>query len=1753
MTMADSDAESSIDTPRSLDVPFANRKTLRSSIIKHGSRAKSPASSRKTVSFSSKNNDTKISNVSDCWNYMQTGSDFVKLRGTNRQFRRFFSLDADLSHIRWTPTNKKPHKARIAIEDIREIRLGKNTELLRASEDVLCDLQEECLFSIIYGDNYETLDLIAASGDDANIWVTGLMALTSNKYDCKPSSSQWATLRERWIESVFDEFDENKNGWIDEKSAFNAIRHINSRISPHRIKNRIKEVTVGANECERGKITKTEFVDLYKEIGTRHEVYFLMVRYANKDYLSCQDLRLFLETEQGMIGVTTDHCENLIEQYEPAPEAKENNFMTVDGFTAFLFSFDCSIFDPTHAVVTMDMKQPFNRYFIACSQKTYLVEDQQGPASVDGYSSALKRNCRIIDVDIWDPNEEDGEKEPMIQNGPLATFKVPLSSALQVIRETAFERSRYPLLLHLSVHCSMDWQKVAAKLITTHLGTKLYLPTADPTNWKEDKNVPTPWDFQNRIIIIGKKLENEDNESGEVSEEDDGVANSSKRKGRRITLCKELSDLVPPFFNIKTLNDLMATAPGSTTMSARKNLASVSESTCLRLMHTYASEFGQATRDFCVRVCPNASRIDSSNLNPQEFWNNGVQMVCLNYQTPGLMMDLQEGRFSENGGCGYVLKPAIMKDDIFVPGDKLPAAPQILHLRILSGQQLPRPRGSNAKGDSADPFVVVEIFGLPGDCAEERTRTVRNDSTNPSFDESFQFQVCVPELALVRFLVLDDEYIGDDFIGQYTIPFECLQPGYRHIYLLNNEGDPLENATLFVHVAITNRRGGGKAKKCGMSVKRKNSRISSGMKLVGIKFVDDQFKVAVAPLGESIAMRNRLESAMVDWQEECGLGPAGTIRQGIRLIHSRMITLAVNASPPSSPSPNSDSSRIGDIPSFLIDSDEHGYPVILVTGNLPEQLQRTFSKLKTLIAHCVTTLSQADYLLTKIEDSIRKISECHEELSKLCLESGLKGQKATRAAENFTWNLRLLKAQLTLMNKSQEEAQDVVTQVFDTGGVLGILSEKLMNHRNGRRFSRVVPDPIKDSIRKHLNSKQTQPTLTKLQEFKQKEILFNIRYGFDRKQKAVSDSIESSSEGSTKVEKFVNQQYEERSPTTSPKPNPEKIEYAELDQELGSRNHSRPGTYRQLTLLLSCVAILKNNLVFTECYLTSGGIYFLIPYFIVAMLFGVPMALFELSLAQFTSLPVFAIFQRIAPIMTGISHLILVIRILYTVYVAFEPRFVMYLNKSLVTVLMNDTEWLNCKEYLAFKCYDPRLKCGNNEYQFKGECIRNVASDELAKYHDYTSLSYFANIEVSNKMTPAQIYSFVKTSDLTEQLIVTLIVLCIAGYISYRGHRYFASLSSFFCLTPILGVLPFAIMSYYDIHKKGEMDAFDEFFGASNFRTAMRIDSWINACRATVKTVYIADGTLFTLGSMADFRHNFFKDAFLLALLGVFYRIILFFALAPLFYVGYVVIDSYPSIVHFKPEQTQFYAVELFFSALPSYSLDSLSIRTTFLVYALLYLTINVALVAYQVITYEMLISWAYHVFPRLLYLPQKIVRLCVIVASISVFMLLFWHSYTVRAKQISFLREEIVDKMYLGFVSTIAFAQITGIGIFYGHKRVLVNCLTMLKKYKNVHRLIGRCRLWLYFEWKIILPLACVTTIFRVLRAIIPAIHLVAVIYTIVSGIPLFYVLRLVVLSKINGPSAHFLIMLHRRWGPVNVGNARDAEHDERAARIVL
>lgn len=64
-----------------------------------------------------------------------------------------------------------------------------------------------------------------------------------------------------------------------------------------------------------------------------------------------------------------------------------------------------------------------------------------------------------------------------------------------------------------------------------------------------------------------------------------------------------------------------------------------------------------------MRTYPKGTRFDSSNYDPIPMWSSGIQLVALNFQYPGLEMHLNQGFFRLNGGCGYVLKPLVMRQE----------------------------------------------------------------------------------------------------------------------------------------------------------------------------------------------------------------------------------------------------------------------------------------------------------------------------------------------------------------------------------------------------------------------------------------------------------------------------------------------------------------------------------------------------------------------------------------------------------------------------------------------------------------------------------------------------------------------------------------------------------------------------------------------------------------------------------------------------------------------------------------------------------------------------------------------------------------------------------------------------------------------------------------------------------------------------------------------------------------------------------
>ncbi|XP_031469145.1 1-phosphatidylinositol 4,5-bisphosphate phosphodiesterase eta-2 [Phasianus colchicus] len=267
------------------------------------------------------------------------------------------------------------------------------------------------------------------------------------------------------------------------------------------------------------------------------------------------------------------------------------------------------------------------------------------------------------------------------------------------------------------------------------------------------------------------------------------------RQKKTMKLSRALSDLVK-YTKSVGIHDV------ETEISSSWQVSSFSETKAHQILQQKPAQYLRFNQHQLSRIYPSSYRVDSSNYNPQPFWNAGCQLVALNYQSEGRMLQLNRAKFSANGNCGYVLKPDCMCQGIFNPNSEDPLPGQLkkqLVLRIISGQQLPKPRDSmlGDRGEIIDPFVEVEVIGLPVDCFKEQTRVVDDNGFNPMWEETLVFTLHMPEIALIRFLVWDHDPIGRDFIGQRTIAFSSMMPGYRHVYL---EG--IEEASIFVHVAI---------------------------------------------------------------------------------------------------------------------------------------------------------------------------------------------------------------------------------------------------------------------------------------------------------------------------------------------------------------------------------------------------------------------------------------------------------------------------------------------------------------------------------------------------------------------------------------------------------------------------------------------------------------------------------------------------------------------------------------------------------------------------------------------------------------------------------------------------------------------------------------------------------------------------------------------------------------------------------------
>jgi phosphatidylinositol phospholipase C, delta len=192
------------------------------------------------------------------------------------------------------------------------------------------------------------------------------------------------------------------------------------------------------------------------------------------------------------------------------------------------------------------------------------------------------------------------------------------------------------------------------------------------------------------------------------------------------------------------------------------------------------------------RFYPKGSRTMSSNYNPDPVWCAGCQMAALNLQTMGKMAWINQGKFKDNAGCGYVLKPAWMRHNsrVLLAGGISPPSPISLSVEILSARQLPKSK--RKKGELVNPFVKISVQGHADDAQAQTTHTIRSNGFNPFWGKKMQFTVKFPELAVLLILVYDDDtfasWNGRQKIAYYSLPIGCIKQGYRVLELYNEDG-----------------------------------------------------------------------------------------------------------------------------------------------------------------------------------------------------------------------------------------------------------------------------------------------------------------------------------------------------------------------------------------------------------------------------------------------------------------------------------------------------------------------------------------------------------------------------------------------------------------------------------------------------------------------------------------------------------------------------------------------------------------------------------------------------------------------------------------------------------------------------------------------------------------------------------------------------------------------------------------------------
>lgn len=742
------------------------------------------------------------------------------------------------------------------VNDIRAGGIPKDVRLLAELSSKNRYGLDEVSLTICSGTDMVNINythVVCPDPETAKIWQAGLRSITNN---IKANNVCPATcLEKHWIKLGFLVDPDGKlpvrriaqtfASGKTEKLVYQCIGDVG--------------LPSGKNDViEPKEFTLEKFQELYQRVCPRNDIeeLFNTITEGKTDYISLKQLITFLNEKQRdprlneILHPFYDErrVREIVAAHEANPENIKEGRLSQGGLVRYLMSDDNAPVFLDRLDMYMEMDQPLSHYYINSSHNTYLTGRQfGGKSSVEMYRQVLLAGCRCVELDCWDGKGED--EEPIITHGKAMCTDILFKDVIYAIRDCAFVTSDYPVILSFENHCCKKQQYKLAKYCLEIFGDLLLTEPLPNFPLDPGSPLPSPNDLKRKILIKNKRLKPEDekrelelwrkgqlqNDDDDEEKEDASVTiiapteegegeiiepssptqenpGSKKKKveaqleeqlamahyqytGATVHVHPVLSSLVNYAQPVKFQGFDVADE-----RAIHFNMSSFAETAALGCLKSQAIEFVNYNKRQLSRIYPKGTRADSSNFLPQIFWNAGCQMVALNFQTPDLPMQLNQGKFEYNGGCGYLLKPDFMRraDKTFDPFAESPVDGVIAaqcSVRVLSGQFL-----SDKK---VGTYVEVDMYGLPTDTIrkEFRTRMVPANGLNPVYNEEpFVFRkVVLPDLAVIRIAVYDE---NGKMLGQRILPMDGLQAGYRHVSLRTEGNFPMSLAMLFICIEL---------------------------------------------------------------------------------------------------------------------------------------------------------------------------------------------------------------------------------------------------------------------------------------------------------------------------------------------------------------------------------------------------------------------------------------------------------------------------------------------------------------------------------------------------------------------------------------------------------------------------------------------------------------------------------------------------------------------------------------------------------------------------------------------------------------------------------------------------------------------------------------------------------------------------------------------------------------------------------------